>query len=287
MNDRRLVWQSTLLLLFLAPWGQAQSTIVLPKEIVGRSSSELLQLGDFRRLPYAAQISILRQLSPSSYPDQVSAAQHIFKNNAGVRWYVWGLDENVASKSFWHSGQLIKALVLGENLGQLILAVGVESEKKSLVASVVVQNLGKTPLDVLPERIEAYELAPSVKKLASVPAAKVAAKAGRLGGFESFALGLASTGATTTVTSSNGETLTVPDYQARARAEKTYRTKLAEKQQASNDILEAALKAQTLFEGKSIVGKVFFDQPGKAGKDIVLRVPLRDVVYEFPFALSK
>ncbi|BDC50665.1 hypothetical protein F183_A29810 [Bryobacterales bacterium F-183] len=181
------------------------------------------------------------------------------------------------------SGSRFRAIILNDDHG-VILAASMERQKDMVSATIVVANLHEKQLDVMPSEITLHDLGANSRTLEIVPPEKVAAKALK-GTWEEFFLGISASGANTTVHTAKGDSFEVPDVEARANATRTLNERAAEKRQRAADVNSSALREHTLFQRQNTVGKLHFKAGKPAPKEVVLRVPLRGLIYEIPFEL--
>ncbi len=178
--------------------------------------------------------------------------------------------------------------------------------------SVDISNDGQTPVEIRPESLTLDVVSPRARGLAYIPADRVADAAVAMAHNRAAMVEFSGSMATKTVTETHttwsdsptapisqrtmaGETphvvtttttRTVPDDSARSSAS-TQASSI--RNGASSDrqrVLAAALKPATLAPTFSASGVVWFERE-KDPKEVLLRVPVGDLVVEVPFTVSK
>jgi hypothetical protein len=111
---------------------------------------------------------------------------------------------------------------------------------------------------------------------------------------QSIAAGLSAAGsdatATGTATYSDGTTanysVTMPNPQAQRDAVNRAQEAIGAAREKAGYVVASELKRNTLFPGQKIIGQLFFLRQ-KAGEDLLVKVNIGNVSYEFPYHLSK
>lgn len=156
------------------------------------------------------------------------------------------------------------------NDGRVFLGVTGFDDDGYTTISVFLGNLSERRFDFLPatailqtwKKQDDYlnEKPPTV--LAPTPAEQIAAKMRNRARFSSAlgSIGAAFATQRATVTTNTGQsaTVTVPDSTAQARAAVTGAVRTAEADAAGNALIDAALRANTLFPGSKIAGDILF-----------------------------
>jgi hypothetical protein len=180
-----------------------------------------------------------------------------------------------------------------------------------LLANVTILNVGSAPFDVLPETFSAAEMKNGKEKtLPFMSVSKMERRAERrvawANGLNAFGAAMATQQVTTQTTSSgdvnlyssdgtsasgsyNGSstsTTYVPNYQARATAQQNIAYRRTELRNSETELESTAIRDNTLVPNGTIAGTAYFKRGPKTG-DIVIRVPLGNSVFEFPFSFSK
>jgi hypothetical protein len=215
-------------------------------------------------------------------------------------------DENNGCTHQFIDGQKYKILTTDH----VVLTVGFSANKKYARVSVRVANISNVQVDVIPEQFTLSETVPKERELAFVPYQKIvrsdASRAGWANAINAFGSGMATqqvttqstTNGTVSATSSNGtyangsysgsttSTTSVPDYAAQARANENIRRRREAIAAESQELSQSSLKANSLLPGQAVSGIVYFDFDKKA-ENLILRLLIDHVTYEFPFRVIK
>ncbi len=192
------------------------------------------------------------------------------------------------------------------------ITVGVmfsEAPKAFRASVAVFVDEGALPHDILPQNITLSIIEPRQKELRPKNPAKIIASINRTerwaSAFDQMGANMQTQQATTrsstngqvdvsdnrgttatgTYNSNTASVTTVPDYEARRAAAMRTASRHIEASSAADYVNQAALRANTVKPGQSVDGIVWFDKDGllkKKGTAMVIRVPVDDMVFEFP-----
>jgi hypothetical protein len=212
---------------------------------------------------------------------------------------------------FYTNRELFKTITTTDGT---IITAGLAANGKYLRLSVSVFNGTAVTFDVLPNDFQIkLDEGSKERMLAPIPAEQIANSAERGAGWANYfnRVGAAlahntsttntssssTTNGTVRATSSDGtyingtyngtttgsskSTTTTPDYQARAIAEQRVAERNARVAAANDQMMQTALKSNTLVPGQAIGGYVYFKSIAANG--FHPRVVINGTVYEFPF----
>ncbi len=207
-----------------------------------------------------------------------------------VRWQRDGKDAD----AFLVQGEFVEALERGE----LIVSASLRDTGQKMQANVAVVNKTGHRIDVVPSAMTLEVTKPEQKSLAYQDPEKLAASIRHKGRWtDALVGGLAGAGGTTqtsetsgTVTMDDGSTGTVNattttrthDQAAVDRAAAQVERKRRVRDAEASKLAATALLSNTLLPGGRIIGAVYFERT-KHHDEAVLRVPVGDYVFEFPF----
>ena len=207
---------------------------------------------------------------------------------------------------FYVDGKLFKSL----SSTNALVSVSLSDTGKYMRADVSVTNLSGSAIDVLPEKFALQSVSPDNKALKYLVPEKMvsSAKSHQAWGNALASMGSAmQTKQTTTQsntsgnvnvngsngTSANGtyndtttSTTSSPDYAAQQRTRERIRERQLALEAASSDMLSSSLRANTLSQGATQIGRVYFERT-KHHKEMVLSILLSGTIYEFPFTFDK
>jgi len=206
-------------------------------------------------------------------------------------------------KAIWQEGIAGSSSFLnGKNIVESLTANGITVQVSlqdtgwKLRANVAVMNAGTQPIYVLPKLLTLDEVAPGRKLLRYQDPERIAkalnhqvlwtaSSAGPESGLQSDRYGSAS--AATYNASYKMPSTTAPNFLAQHQALE----EIAAKNQTAlvnmgQEIKTLSLRECTLKSGENTAGSVWFDRDGKS-QQLVLRVPVGGVVFEFPLSFDK
>lgn len=195
---------------------------------------------------------------------------------------------------FYVNGQNIESLSTTQALVQI--SPGPVIDKFGIF--VLVENPANSSerIEVLPEHVHLFKVSTKglseVERFDATRIAKSMERRERIG--ESIAAGLSAAGSQTTATGtatySDGTTanysVTVPNPQAQSDSINRARDAIAAARERGGAIVASELQRNTLFPGQKAIGQLFFLRQ-KVTEDLLIRVTIANVSYEFPYHLSK
>jgi hypothetical protein len=167
-------------------------------------------------------------------------------------------------------------------------------------AFVYVHNTDDAPMDIIPAGFSIQITNPPGKQLAALPPEKGMAKeswatviAGAVaGGAQGWSDASQKKTASATVTNPDGTTSQVDIYTTgptqqeadqRNRAAQDRRDQAAARDRYNQGIQQTALRSTTLDPQQGVFGLVFFAREQKKYHEVVISIPIREAVFQFPF----
>jgi hypothetical protein len=214
-------------------------------------------------------------------------------------------NESTACTHAYQSGQYVQTIIEGGHT----VSVSAHDTGKYLRVDLSVRNDNIAPFDLMPASIWARETDPKVKELKPQTVEKMEhglnRRAAWANGFAGAAGGMARQQSTTNTTSSgtasaygsdgsyangtyNGtstSTTTAPDYAAQERAREQIAMNRQRVANAEQYLENVALRANTLSQGQTISGAVYFERVKKGVVEI--GVPIGGTLYQFPVEFHK
>jgi len=210
-----------------------------------------------------------------------------------IRWQ----DSSPQASQFWLEGYRVRTLTAdGVTVGALIML-----GKKDCIVVVAVMNQGNQQIDVIPSAITLGDVLKPQKPFPAIDPNKFAeriSKSARRDAIWSVMASMfltsqsqSSTSGTVagqigpvpvTGTYNESTTTTRPNAALQDLAIQKGQQDIASAETQAARVLAYALRANTIRPGESIKGNVYYSF-GKLPKEMVLRVPIREKVFELPF----
>ncbi len=219
-----------------------------------------------------------------------------------VRWQ----EGTPSSDKFFSGGLLVKTIASNG----LVVSASLKDTGWKMRADIMVTNKTDQRIDVVPDMLKLDVIVPKAKSLSYQDPEELAKSIDRrtrwANAFSGMAAGLAnqtatsqsSTSGSVNVYDSSGDTAhgtysgttttttTSPDHAARQRAWEQQRINSQNATSTIDYLNSIVLRRNTLMPGQNVSGAVFFSRE-KNHDEVVLRVPVGNTVFEFPFRWLK
>lgn len=224
-----------------------------------------------------------------------------------IRWASPGLPQDCCA-NYMVDGTLVTTYRDENTFFTVSLHTNVDD--KYIMALIDFRNLSDTPITIYPDNFQLRLTEPINKIYNSLNSTDVAHEMEKRGRgsrfFRGIFAGMATRSAQVETTSSgrvavndnsgnsasgtysgsSQSTVTVPDYEARERAQARNARERERNQQKADHFDNIALKANTLFKNQATVGVVFFKKE-KFSPGAVLSITIGDTTYEIPYGAER
>lgn len=187
-------------------------------------------------------------------------------------------------------------------LGGVTVGASLFAGKDFTRARIAVSNVSEYPTTIYPFETTVAVITPTRRVLGYYDPAKVVDNVNRKADIANFFAALGGSMAKQTITTTSHvdgtdrygawqadvvSTTTVPDVEAQRQAQQRIATNNIAAVLKADAISNAALRTTTIFPMKTVGGIILFERTRGQDQDVILRVYMGGVAFEFPFSLAK